>query len=82
MRDHSKVYEALIVVIITGAAVLFLRIQNPGQGAERHFYRTNRFLFWTMKLCYLVIFTSLVLHGKVLVLKLLSPIAQRLLARP
>lgn len=59
--------QTFLFIALSGAAYLYIVTKNPYYEVDRHYYKTNRKLYWLLKACYLVIIVTLVFNVKYLI---------------
>lgn len=68
----SIYFSSIIIILISGATLLFTYHVNKYQQVDRFFYYQNTYLYILFQLSYYLVFLSFVLNTRFLVFEILS----------
>jgi hypothetical protein len=59
-------FESIVIIIVTGFTLLYMKYYDAYQDADRHYFDTNRPIYYLMKLCIIVLILTLIANARYL----------------
>lgn len=77
-NDNVKlVISSIFIIILTSASLLIFSHYNKYKRIERYFYNNNKNLYIVIKICYNVLFISMVFNIRFVVYEIIKNISQK-----
>ena len=49
--EKTTLISAVVIAVLAGMILVAYKAHNPGDGAEHHFSRNNKLVYWVIRLC-------------------------------
>ena len=69
-QDKATIVSAAVVAVLAAMVLAAYKAHNPHDGAEQHFSRNNKLVYWIIRLCCAGLAAAALFNGRFVVGKL------------